>query len=271
MSGNISGSVNRLDVPGRIGTRAAHPLAELVHDILHRVQCPAPLLVTVVELPLSVKRPLHAQRGRHRPRIQVFHALHPRHITHGLNRLDAQAFGAAHRVGKTPVQIAPESCAIRLALLNLPVNRGHQQPQRLLVQHLVPVDIHREQIGHVQRVGTPDILKSSSLGKSIRPARPHDRIGGLLRPLGILQQISRARIPVAFLPRNAIHHPAGNLFLFLPYQPQIFIIGIQVLLMPPLKILPYLVCCDNTCPPQIVGVLVNLMPYISIAVTDSLH
>ena len=32
------------------------------------------------------------------------------------------------------------------------VNRGHQQPQRLLVQHLVPVDIHREQICHVQRV-----------------------------------------------------------------------------------------------------------------------
>ena len=225
LPGNIPGSIDRLDIPGRIGTRASHPLAELVHDVLHRIQRPASLLVTVVELPLPIKRPLHAQCGCHGVGIQVLHAFHARRITHGLDRFDAQAFHAAYCIGKAPVQIAPERSGVCLALLNLPVNRGHQQPQRLLVQHLISVDIHRQQIGHVQSVGTPDILKPAPLDKSIRPPRPHDGIGSLLRPLGILQQISRTRIPVAFLPGYAIHHPAGNFFLFLLDSFHPFLVG----------------------------------------------
>ena len=271
LPGDIPGSVNRLDVPGRIRARAPHPLSELVHHILHRIQRLSFLLVAVEELPLSVKRILHPLQGSNIIGIPLFHSAHAGNAPHRLNRLHAQALRAARRVGKTSIQIAPESSGIRLALLNLLVNRGHQQHQRLLVQHLIPVDIHRQQIGHVQRVGAPDILKPTPLGKSIRPPRPHDGIGNLLRTLGILQQIGRTRVPATFLPGYAIHYPAGNLLLFSLNPLQIFIIGVQRLLMPPLKILPNLVCRNNICSPQIVGVLVNLAAYISISVTDGLH
>ena len=225
LPGNIAEPVNRLDVPGRVGTRAPHPLSELVHHILHRIQRLAPLLVTVEELSLSVKRPLRPLQGSNMIGIPLFHSAHAGNIPHRLNRLHPHTLYAAHRIGKTPVQIAPESNGIRLALLNLPVNRGHQQPQRLLVQHLIPVDIHREQVGHVQSVGTPDILKPAPLGKSICPPRPHDGIGNLLRPLGILQQIGRTCVPGSFLPGYAIHHPAGNLLLFLLDSSRPFLVG----------------------------------------------
>ena len=215
LPGDIPGSVNRLDVPGRIRACAPHPLSELVHHILHRIQRFASLLVAVEELPLSVKRILHPLQGSNIIGIPLFHSAHAGNAPHRLNRLHAQALRAARRVGKTSIQIAPESSGIRLALLNLPVNRGHQQHQRLLVQHLIPVDIHCQQIGHVQRVGAPDILKPTPLGKSIRPPRPHDGIGSLLRTLGILQQIGRTRVPAAFLSGYAIYYPAGNLLLFL--------------------------------------------------------